>query len=596
MEIIPRPPSPAYRHHAAGNEAIRRLRRLNRSLKALDAIGMAASSTVHLEDMLGRVLRALLEMREVQAASIALPDARTQQLDVYAAQRTPGSVEMGFRRLDLLRPSPAASAAPELSLDEVQSWPTTPLAGRQGTLWAALTINGRILGRVTIDLGPVRHPTLRWRHWLSEAAARIALALDNARTVERLQQDADRLAALSAVNSAMREAHGARDLLARALQELLMVTDLELGAIHLCCPGTAEPTLTASSGISPRLAERLSAGLAPFAAVLTAPRLEEDLPVDPNDTFTPQPRCLVHLPLRSNERLLGILTIGSCSQPEFAPDAVRFLERFADPIALNLDNAYLQEGMTERARQLAEANEALREALRSKDEFLAIVTHELKRPLAPIRIVLELLLRGEHSPMPPKRQQELLQNALSNVDDMTGLVSQLLETVRLQGHGTALAQQGVSDLGAILQRCVAVVRPLAESQRLQLHTLLPPEPILVRVDAESLGRVFDNLLSNALKFNRPGGSVLVQLELSADGSQAITAVSDTGMGIPAHAQAHVFERFYQADASATRQHEGLGLGLFIAKETVERHGGQITFNTVEGEGATFTVTLPAEKA
>ena len=302
-------------------------------------------------------------------------------------------------------------------------------------------------------------------------------------------------------------------------------------------------------------------------------------------------------PLHVGERHVGALVAQDASHGTAPRTVLRRLRTCAPLFALAWRQWQLESEVREGARrlaaaeaQLAQAQLDLVEAFRSRHQFLSNVTHELKRPLAPARLVMETLLEAPPGKLPPHRQERLLRNALGNLDSLNNLISELLDAVRLQ-YGAATAASRPVDLCAVARRSLRALRSAAAAKHLQVRAVIPSAAVPVSGDADALNRVVTNLLSNAVKFNREGGSILLQLERIGE-TQAILSVTDTGIGIPPAARPHVFERFFQADSSSTRTYEGMGLGLYIAREIVRQHGGDIRFDSAEGVGSTFTVLLP----
>ncbi len=233
------------------------------------------------------------------------------------------------------------------------------------------------------------------------------------------------------------------------------------------------------------------------------------------------------------------------------------------------------------AREVAEA------ASRAKDAFLATVSHELRTPLAPILTWVRMLRGGELSDEQRARGLEVIER---NARLQGQLVEDLLDVARIVEGKLRLQVRPVA-LGTVVHNAVETVRPAAEAKDIRLQvvvdTTIPPIP----GDADRLQQVVWNLLSNAVKFTPRGGRVHVVLERV--NSHLEIAVGDTGRGIPGEQRAHLFERFWQADSSASRAHQGLGLGLAIVRHLVELHGGSVTAESPgEGQGSTFTVKLP----
>ena len=238
-------------------------------------------------------------------------------------------------------------------------------------------------------------------------------------------------------------------------------------------------------------------------------------------------------------------------------------------------------------QQIQQRETELREANRLKDEVLATLSHELRTPLNAILGWTRLLRAGA---LPPGSGDRALEKVERNAQAQVRLIEDLLEVSRITTGKLRLELRAV-DLAAIVNAAVESVRPAAEPRELQLVTSGLDRPAPTVGDPDRLQQVVWNLLSNAVKFTPAGGRVSVSLA-RADGKDWLT-VSDTGMGIDAAFLEHVFDTFRQADASSTRQHGGLGLGLSIARRLVELHGGTIQARSEgAGRGAQFRVSLP----
>jgi signal transduction histidine kinase len=252
-------------------------------------------------------------------------------------------------------------------------------------------------------------------------------------------------------------------------------------------------------------------------------------------------------------------------------------------------NAQLQEEVAERRR----AEEALREAHRRKDEFLAMLAHELRNPLAPIRNALEVLrLAGDD----PARREEARAVMERQLQQAVRLVDDLLDLARI-GQGKIELRRERVPLASVVQRAVETSRPLLESADHQLTVCLPAQPVLLDADPARLAQVLSNLLNNAAKYTEPGGHVWLTAEVQREGAQGAPEltlrVRDTGVGIPPEVLPQVFELFAQEERSRGRSQGGLGVGLTLVRGLVELHGGTVeAVSDGPGRGSEFIVRLP----
>ena len=236
---------------------------------------------------------------------------------------------------------------------------------------------------------------------------------------------------------------------------------------------------------------------------------------------------------------------------------------------------------------LAEHNERLRELDLMKDEFIALVSHDLRTPLTSIRGYIELLLEGLAGDLSDE-QRRWLDVIDRNSSRLLRLVADLLFIAQLDAGKIAL-DPGEVRVGEVAAETVEAVLPTAQLRKVDLR-LHADSPVTIEGDRARLGQLLDNLVSNALKFTPPGGRVDVRVGGGEAG--AWLEVTDTGMGISAAEQEHLFERFFRTSSASSAAIQGTGLGLAIAQAIVNAHGGTIAVESVEGLGTTFRIQLP----
>lgn len=220
-------------------------------------------------------------------------------------------------------------------------------------------------------------------------------------------------------------------------------------------------------------------------------------------------------------------------------------------------------------------------------EFVANVSHELKTPLTAIHGFVETLLDDEQMPLPTQRR--FLGKMRDQSARLAALVSDLLTLSRIESEHSVLELQPL-DIREPVQDSANSLSALAEEQGLALALALPAEPVTVLGDHEALRQMVGNLLDNAIKYTPAGGRITLSVE--SDGSQAVVAVSDSGIGIEPQEQQRIFERFYRVDKARSRALGGTGLGLSIVKHLTLALGGQVAVESTPGQGSTFRVTLP----
>ena len=246
--------------------------------------------------------------------------------------------------------------------------------------------------------------------------------------------------------------------------------------------------------------------------------------------------------------------------------------------------------VTERKRvdeALQSSVEALQEADRRKDEFLALLAHELRNPLAPLRNGLQIMRLAADDADLVAETRDMMDRQLSH---MVRLIDDLLDVSRISRNKMELRRSRVL-LADVFSSAVETARPALEAAGQELTVSLPPEPIHLDADLTRLAQVFGNLLNNSAKFTERGGHI--RLTATQDGGHVLAAVRDDGIGIPASALPNIFEIFSQVDRSIERSTGGLGIGLALVKGLVEMHGGTVeAASPGPGQGSTFTVRLP----
>ncbi len=282
--------------------------------------------------------------------------------------------------------------------------------------------------------------------------------------------------------------------------------------------------------------------------------------------------CTCH-PLVVGDRLLGTLTFAVREQERFTDDQVEFLRTISHYVALAMERARIEED--------------LRETARRKDEFVAMLAHELRNPLTPILNATHLLqmLAGEDA-----RLQRLRDTVERNALHLARLVNDLLEVSRVN-HGKIQLQMQCVDLGEILEQAVAGTEHLFEERGHDLQVTLPVEPVLLNADATRLLQVVVNLLNNAAKYTDPGGRVELWAVQCAE--EVSIHVRDNGRGMDPALLARIFDLFVQGEQSLDRSEGGLGIGLTLVKRLVEMHEGSIHASSEgPGRGSEFIVRLP----
>ncbi len=240
-----------------------------------------------------------------------------------------------------------------------------------------------------------------------------------------------------------------------------------------------------------------------------------------------------------------------------------------------------------RQYQIRDLLEKLRDADRRKDEFLAMLAHELRNPLAPVRNAADVLKAISEGQSKIHHIADIIDRQVSS---LARLVDDLLDVSRIT-RGKIALDKGRCEIAELVERAVETSRPLIDDHGHRLAVELPNEPVFLECDAVRIVQVLSNLLNNAAKYTPRQGQI--RLRAHKEGNVLAVCVSDTGIGIPAEMLDKIFDLFTQVDTSVTRARGGLGIGLTLARSIVELHGGNIAVSSKgTGKGSEFTIRLP----
>lgn len=415
-----------------------------------------------------------------------------------------------------------------------------------------------------------------------DEAGRIILGVIVARDVTAERRRAREQGAVAQIARSL-----VRELELKRVADVVMTQSLQvLGAdaveLWLADPERRELDLLAYRNISPEMAERLShvsydAPLVTARAARTETiQAVEDLlaagtAVDVADLHRQEGlRSLLAVPLSSRGRLVGVLTYLNHQPRAFTPADLEFNATVSDLFAVAIENAHLYD--------------AVREALRLREEFIATAAHELRTPVTVIKGWAQLLLMSNAKDAQQRR-------ALETIDRQADRVGRFIEDVLAIANlrpGMTLERREQFDLTTLVRTTVAGMAQTAQAHQFEINA---NGPLLVSADQRLVTEVLNRLLDNAVRYSPAGGKVTVTVERT-DGEAKVT-VSDRGFGIPPERQPYVFEPFYQAVPSGAPGYVGLvSLGLHLSKQIVEALGGRIWFTSTPGQGSDFFFTLP----
>ena len=284
------------------------------------------------------------------------------------------------------------------------------------------------------------------------------------------------------------------------------------------------------------------------------------------------PQAALFLPLIARGQLIGVLSLFRANRG-FDVDDLGFAEDLGRLAALALDNSRLLE--------------AVRGSLRARDEIVGVVSHDLRNPVAAVKMLSRAVLTSADDAGSTKENLALIADAAEQMD---ALIRDLLDVTRLDVGQLVLAPEAI-DASSLVTEALRTLRPLVADKKIELQVQVQPGLPRVKADNERIEQVISNLMGNAIKFTPVGGKI--RIGAKHDDGQVVFSVADTGTGIPEDQLSKVFDRYWQ---STRTDRQGAGLGLAIAKGIIEGHGGEIWIESKPGEGTKVQFTLPLATA
>ena len=274
-------------------------------------------------------------------------------------------------------------------------------------------------------------------------------------------------------------------------------------------------------------------------------------------------RSLLVVPLVIRDKPIGTLAVDSDQPNAFTESDIQLMTIAAAQVSIAISNAGLFETVEERAAELAEAYDELKESDRLKDELVQNVSHELRTPLTFVKGYVDLLMDGDRGLL-TSEQQEYLQIVADKTDDITRIIDDIITLQRIDEGNLQLE---ILSMAELLNTAVANHSMVAEKKGLFVRMSTTGEEGWVNIDRGRINQVLDNLIANAIKFSPDGGTISVAM-FEKDGSVWVS-VADEGIGMPAEKHQRIFERFYQIDGSSRRRFGGTGIGLAIVKRIID---------------------------
>lgn len=388
------------------------------------------------------------------------------------------------------------------------------------------------------------------------------------------------------------------ELLQEAASAIAETLDVEYCSVQEQLPNREGVVLRAGFGYpNDQIGQTVSAGSETpvgYTFISSGPLIVADLPPEGRLDGAAPPRAeevktALRVPIigKGEEVPWGSVAVYSVRQRSFTQDDVNFLESMANLLATAVRRWQMEQELRQRAEQLVEAD-------RRKDQFLAILAHELRNPLSPIQSAVEIMRSSDVTDPYVQRALEVLDR---QVRKMRRLIDDLLDVSRITLGKIDLQLQPL-EVTAVITDAVQSCRAVLEARRHELTISLPKEPVWIQGDVTRLEQIIENLLSNAAKFTHPGGQIAItaareDARAPGGGAEVVLRVRDNGIGVSPEALPRLFELFTQAERSLDRSQQGLGIGLSIVRNLVEMHGGTVTLHSEGiGRGMEVTIRLP----
>lgn len=592
-----------------------------RWLRILQRVTEGAIAHLDLQSLLRELLGRIRDAMEVDNAAILLLSDDEKHLTLYAARGAEEDVTGGVR-VPLGRGiagSIAASGKPLIVDDLSQIEVENPLLREtaHSLVGVPLFSGPRVIGVLHIDSARPRRFTDEDSLLLQVIASRVTLAIEHARLYEAeraARQEAEiatrQMQTLQAVSDVAMAYAQLDDLLRALLMRIQGMLDVDNVAILLPTPDGAYLTLYSVRGpetaVMGQVRVPMGQGVAGTIAATRTPLIVDNLATVPvsNPFLREHFRSLLGVPLIAHDRLVGVIHVDTVQQRNFTAEECELLQVLADRIATAIDRAQQFENEQQSRAQAEHYVAVLQEATERMDEFLGIASHELRTPLTTLNMNVQMLdywLNGEQGRRTGEPAEGYATRALEavrpliirsnqSIRRLDRLVGDLLDVSRIRENQLELTLARV-DLVGLVSEVVLEQRHAHPKRTLRLD-IAADGPISVEVDADRIGQVVSNYLSNALKYSREKEPVNVTVRV--EGDRARVDVRDIGVGIPQAAQDQIWERFYRVAGIGHQSGSqvGLGLGLYISRDIVLRHGGQVGVQSAPGDGSTFWFTLP----
>jgi len=580
------------------------LQRHDKTIETLYAIDRVVSKTLDLDTIFRDALSKALEVTEIEAGGVYLLEEDGETLSLKNYQGVSQELAQAFSKTKVGQgvSGMAVKSGKPVTLN-VEKYPSTellPLLVKDGIfslISTPLIAKGKAVGAMTFVNRRRRSFSQDDLDLLASIGSQIGVAVENARLFSELEKNHRMLEALYSIESVVSRSLNLDEIFNIALSKALEVTDTEAGTLYSFDGEVLR--LEAFKGLSPEFKEKaiireMGEGIPGIAAQLKK-AITMDISQFPSPNLLPYVVkeglvSFIGTPLLSKSKVVGALSLGTKKKRIFNQDDLDLLLSIGNAIGIAVENAQLYKESNENLQKLQKAYEELQTLDKMKDEFISIVSHELKTPLISIKGYGELLydekLRGRLD-----EQKKSLEAILRNADRLTRLINSILFISKLHAGKIEYHFEPL-DIDEIVRVCVSDFKSMMDKKQIIFEKDIP-EISKVRGDKDKFAEVINNLLDNAVKFTLDGGKISIKAWDEAENVHL--TVSDNGIGIPADIIPKLFTRFYQVDESTARKYGGTGLGLYITKNIIDAFRGKIWIESEVGKGTTVHILVPIAK-
>ncbi|MDD5616311.1 MAG: GAF domain-containing protein [Candidatus Methanoperedens sp.] len=594
-------------------ERTRILNRKNIELEALIKTNQSISTGLDLDNVLDTAVREAVKIVNVSYCSVILVDEgkdygtvtseysplfhMEQSLGEHVDLKDCPTLDKAYRGKEYVLLEDTTKA--ELSPKEKE---TVNRVNMRSILVMPLVLGERTLGIMQLSsIGEIKNFSVEEINICQTIANQVAIAIENANLFTQLKRHDQTLETLFEIDRVVSQSLDLDELLKEAIAKTIQVTSSDAGWIYLLGEDGETLNLKTYLGISDELAKKaaelkVGQGVSGIAARTGKPvtmdienyPVKELLELLEKDNVT----SLAGMPLIAKGKVLGAIIISSRMHRLFGKEEIDVLTSIGNQIGVAVENARLYRESKVSYEKLQKAYDELKSLDRMKSEFLSNVSHELKTPLVSIRGYSELLYDEKLGTI-PLSQKKPLEAIIRNTERLTRLIDSLLFlSIQQMGKPEIRMRPQPQSIDEIITSSMNDMKVQAEKKEITLIKDSSAE-LIVMGDRDRLTEVLLNLLDNAIKFTPPGGKITVKARDDEEKADMVhITVNDTGIGMPENIITSLFQRFFQADASLTRKYGGTGLGLYICKNIIDAHKGEIWVESRVGVGTTMHVRLP----